>query len=382
MEKIRVLIVDDSAIIRRLLSEALSADPSIEVVGIAANGKIALSKIPQLKPDLITLDIEMPEMDGLETLVEIRKIYPKLPVIMFSTLTERGAVATLDALARGANDYVAKPSNTGSVELSIKRVQEDLIPKIRVFCNRTSPCLSMRQDATIASKAGEFSSESKPATKALSSHRIASSTPNRIDAIVIGTSTGGPNALTKVIADLPADVQVPIFIVQHMPPIFTTRLAERLDQLSSLSAVEAANGMKVEPGRVYLAPGDFHMALARRGTDVHIALNQEAPECSCRPAVDVLFRSAATFYGQHLLAVVLTGMGQDGLIGSELIRNQGGLVLAQDEASSVVWGMPGAVTKAGLANEVIPLDAMAKAIEWQLRRGRRSFKTQLTGAAS
>lgn len=383
MQKIRVLIVDDSAVVRRLLTNALSVDSDIEVVGVAANGKIALSKIPQLQPDLITLDIEMPEMDGLETLVAIRKIHPKLPVIMFSTLTERGAVATLDALARGASDYVAKPSNTGSIELSIKKVQEELIPKIRVFCHRAENCLIAKPTLAAASSRQpggllNTMTPNKPAGQ-LNPQRTAPT--QRIDAVVIGTSTGGPNALTRVLPNLSADLQVPIFIVQHMPPIFTARLAERLDQLSAISVVEAADNMKVEPGRAYLAPGDFHLKLTRRGSDVQTILSQEAPECSCRPAVDVLFRSAASLYGANILAVILTGMGQDGLVGCQLIRNQGGQVIAQDEASSVVWGMPGAITKAGLAHEVLPLDAVARAIQLQVCRGRNSNSTRLAGAA-
>lgn len=386
MERIRVLIVDDSAIIRRLLTDALSADPAIEVVGIAANGKIALAKIPMLKPDLVTLDMEMPEMDGLETLTEIRKSHAKLPVIMFSTLTDRGATATLDALARGANDYVTKPSNTGSIELSIKKVQEDLIPKIKAFCIRSTgeplaslgPTTGCRPGHPLVAAPRPL--VAAPAQPAIKDKALGSD--HRVDAVVIGTSTGGPNALSKVIAQLPADLPVPVLIVQHMPPIFTTRLAERLDQLSAIAVREAADGMRVQAGTVYVAPGDFHMKVQRKGTETAIQLTQEAPECSCRPAVDVLFRSASQLYGPNLLATVLTGMGQDGMIGCELIRAQGGYVLAQDEASSVVWGMPGAVTRAGLAHEILPLDAIARAIEFQVRRGRRSSITRLSGAIS
>lgn len=386
MERIRVLIVDDSAIIRRLLTDALSADPAIEVVGIAANGKIALAKIPMLKPDLVTLDMEMPEMDGLETLTEIRKSHAKLPVIMFSTLTDRGATATLDALARGANDYVTKPSNTGSIELSIKKVQEDLIPKIKAFCIRSAgeplaslgPTTDCRPGHPLVAAPRPL--VAAPAQPAIKDKALGSD--HRVDAVVIGTSTGGPNALSKVIAQLPADLPVPVLIVQHMPPIFTTRLAERLDQLSAIAVREAADGMRLQAGTVYVAPGDFHMKVQRKGTETAIQLTQEAPECSCRPAVDVLFRSASQLYGPNLLATVLTGMGQDGMIGCELIRAQGGYVLAQDEASSVVWGMPGAVTRAGLAHEILPLDAIARAIEFQVRRGRRSSITRLSGAIS
>lgn len=380
MDRIRVLIVDDSAIIRRILTDALSADPMIEVVGTAANGKIALAKIAQLRPDLVTLDIEMPEMDGLETLTQIRKVNAELPVIMFSTLTERGATATIDALTRGANDYVAKPSNTGSTGASIKKVQDELIPKIKVFCRRTCPQTLAAITPTLASarstltKAVAAPDLNKPAARP----GIATQ-PARIDAVVIGTSTGGPNALSKVLTDLPADLPVPVLIVQHMPPVFTTRLAERLNQLSPLTVFEAVDGMKVEAGKAYLAPGDFHLTVARSGTEVMVKLNQQEPECSCRPAVDVLFRSAANLYGSGLVAAVLTGMGQDGQRGSELIRQAGGWVIAQDEASSVVWGMPGAVSRAGLANEILPLEAIARNLELHVRRGRRNSKLQLAG---
>lgn len=367
MQKLRVLIVDDSAVIRRLLSDALSADPEIEVVGVAANGKIALAKIPQLKPDLLTLDIEMPEMDGLETLTEVRKLYPKLPVIMFSTLTERGAQITLEALSRGATDYVTKPSNVGSVGAAIQSVQSELIPKIKVFCHRSSPITMTAQKPSLPSV--------KPPTS------VPATRPQRLDALVIGTSTGGPNALASVLPQIPADFPLPILIVQHMPPVFTARLAERLNQLSTITVVEAQDRMLVEPGKAYLAPGDFHMTLRRQGTSTLIALNQDAPECSCRPAVDVLFRSASQYYAANLLSLVLTGMGQDGMKGCELIRKAGGYVIAQDEPTSVVWGMPGAVTRAGLANQTLPLEKIGTEISLLVRQTRAARSQSLAGAA-
>lgn len=384
MDRIRVLVVDDSTVIRRVLTTALSEDPSIEVVGVAADGKIALAKISQLNPDLVTLDVEMPVMDGLETLTEIRRLYPQLPVIMFSTLTERGAKTTLDALARGANDYATKPSNTGSVAESIKSVKEELIPKIQLFCKRLCP-ETLRPIAVVGGRATNNSQNAFARSNTISSSNATTQntrqTSGPVDAVVIGTSTGGPNALTQVIPALAKDLPVPVFIVQHMPPVFTARLAERLDQLSAIRVVEAVDGMRVEPGTAYLAPGDYHLKLVRRGTEVQVKLTQEAPECSCRPAVDVLFRSAVELYGPSLLAVVLTGMGQDGMRGSDLIRANGGYVMAQDEQTSVVWGMPGAVTRAGLANEILPLETVAASIEQQLRRGRRATSSlQLVGA--
>lgn len=347
MKKIRVLVVDDSVVIRRLLSDVLGQDPEIELAGTAPNGRIALAKLPQLNPDIVTLDIEMPELDGLNTLPELRKVYPKLPVIMFSTLTQRGAAATLDALARGATDYITKPANVGSVAAGIQSVKDQLIPRIKALCAAAQPVAAFR---------------SAPATAARLRARVEATTPGRIDAVVIGSSTGGPQALATILRDLPADFPAPILVVQHMPPVFTQHLANRLNQESALSVCEAAGGESLEPGRVFIAPGNFHLQVERRGLNVKTLLQQGPPENSCRPAVDVLFRSAADVFGRHCLAVVLTGMGQDGLRGSEHIVCSGGTVVAQDEASSVVWGMPRAVAEAGLARHNVPLTAISKVL--------------------
>lgn len=366
MRKIRVLIVDDSTVIRRLLSDALAVDPAIEIAGVAANGKIALSKIPQVNPDIVTLDMEMPEMDGLETLVELRKLYPKLPVIMFSTLTQRGAESTLEALAKGANDYVTKPANVGSVNAAIQSVQCELIPKIKQFCNWTVPSnLNSCKNASLINRAsGIVTANSRFGSK-----------PCRVDIVVIGSSTGGPNALSTLLPAFSASFPVPILIVQHMPPIFTKHLADRLNQQSSLHVHEAVAGDLLEPGGAWIAPGNFHMTLRRQGTQLKVVLNQGLPENSCRPAVDVLFRSAAEVFGANVLSVVLTGMGQDGMRGSRIVREAGGRVLVQDEATSVVWGMPGSVANAGYADKIVPLQRIAEEITIQTQAGRnaRSF---------
>lgn len=361
MRKIRVLIVDDSTVIRRLLTDALAADPAIEIAGIAANGKIALSKIPQLAPDVVTLDMEMPEMDGLTTLVELRKLYPKLPVIMFSTLTQRGAESTLDALAKGANDYVTKPANVGSVNAAIQSVQNELLPKIKQFCKWATPIPATSANLAIPLQrsSGIVATGHQPGVK-----------PNRVDVVVIGTSTGGPNALSAVLPKLPANFPVPILIVQHMPPIFTTHLAERLNQLSKLEVHEAGDGDLLEPGGAWVAPGNFHLTLRRQGTQLKAVLNQEQPENSCRPAVDVLFRSAAEVFGPNVLSVVMTGMGQDGQRGCAVVRQAGGRVVVQDEATSVVWGMPGSVANAGHAHQIVPLQRIADEIIQQTNAGR------------
>ena len=340
MTAIRILVVDDSVVIRKLLSETLSGDRALEVVATASDGRIALAKIPQLKPDLITLDIEMPVMDGLETLAAVRKLYPKLPVIMFSTLTEHGAAATLDALALGASDYATKPSNTGSPAVAIERIRAELIPKIKALCG-VAPLKLLPLPG------------SRPAVKV----RVKSNP--RIEIVAIGTSTGGPNALAEVLPRIPNGFPVPIVVVQHMPPIFTRLLAERLASRSAIPVEEGRAGEILSPGHAWIAPGNFHMKVIRAGLTPRLNLNQGPPENSCRPAVDVLFRSVAAAYGANVLGVVMTGMGSDGMRGGKEIVAAGGNVIAQDEASSVVWGMPGAAANAGICAAILPLDQIA-----------------------
>jgi two-component system chemotaxis response regulator CheB len=348
MPKIRVLIVDDAVVVRQILTGLLASDPEIEVAGTAANGRIAMAKIPQLNPDVITLDVEMPEMDGLQTLREIRKISRRLPVIMFSTLTERGASATIDALSAGASDYVTKPANVGSVGTAIARIKAELIPKIKALVAQA--------------QAAPRPAAAKPVTVTPVAPRLPASATTRIEALAIGVSTGGPNALSSMLPQLPGDLAVPVFIVQHMPPMFTRFLAERLAAQCQLKVCEASAGQRVVAGTIYIAPGDFHMTVVRHADGLVIATNQEMPENSCRPAVDVLFRSVAKAFGPKVLSVILTGMGSDGLRGCQAIHDAGGRVLAQDEATSVVWGMPGFIANAGLAEKVLPLDSIAPEI--------------------
>lgn len=354
--KIRVLVVDDSVVIRRLVTQALSEDPELEVVGSAPNGKIALQRIPQLNPDVLTLDVEMPEMDGLQTLRALRPNYPHLVVIMFSTLTQRGASSTIEALSYGASDYVTKAANVGSLDRSLQSLRSELVPKIKQFFHRPG-------GDRPSSAQGGASARSGPITLSRAS-RLARG-PRRL--IAIGVSTGGPTALAEVFPGFPQNLDVPIVIVQHMPPMFTRLLAERLQQISRLKVREAEPGMPLEPGVAVIAPGDYHLTLRRDGTQVLCALNQGPPENSCRPAVDVLFRSVADLYGGSVVAVILTGMGQDGLRGVETLKAAGAYVLAQDEPSSVVWGMPGAVARAGLADTVAPLAQIAPEILRRLK---------------
>ncbi|HRD68052.1 MAG TPA: chemotaxis response regulator protein-glutamate methylesterase [Candidatus Competibacter sp.] len=379
--KIRLMLVDDSAVIRRLLADVLSGDPSLEVVGQAPNGRVALEKLPALNPDLVILDVEMPEMNGLETLAEIRKRQPRLPVIMFSSITERGAIVTLEALALGANDYVTKPSNTGNMAMALQRVRDDLIPRIKTFCRHlvgpsppswpwSSPSPSPSPPpSTTAPSPIERAPLFKPETQS-SALPVPPRLRQRVDVVAIGVSTGGPNALAALLPRLPATFPVPILIVQHMPPIFTRLLAERLATQSTLAVAEGTAGEILQPGQVRVAPGGSHMVLKRQGTQVYLQLHQGEPENSCRPAVDVLFRSVADVYRGNSLAVILTGMGSDGLRGCEVIRQAGGQILVQDEASSVVWGMPGFVAKAGLADSQIPLSQLAGEILNRVRTGR------------
>jgi two-component system, chemotaxis family, protein-glutamate methylesterase/glutaminase len=351
MLPIRILVVDDSVVIRKLLCETLSADPELEVVGSASDGHIALAKISQLLPDLITLDIEMPVMNGLETLAELRKLYPKLPVIMFSTLTERVATATLDALSLGASDYATKPSNTGSPAEAIAAIRAELLPKIKALCAPTSTKLKYLPPPRAAV-------------------RVRVPVQRRIEIVAIGTSTGGPNALSEVLPRIPKDFPVPIVVVQHMPPIFTRMLADRLARHSAISVEEGSAGVTLSPGHSWIAPGNFHMTVARAGTNWQLQLNQAPPEHSCRPAVDVLFRSVAAVCRANVLGVVMTGMGSDGVLGAQLIREAGGEVIIQDEPSSVVWGMPGLVYAAGQADAVYPLDQLASEITRRVLQSR------------
>ncbi len=368
MDPIRVLVVDDSVVVRKIVTDVLSSDPSIEVVGTAVNGKLALGKVDALKPDLVTMDIEMPEMNGIEAVRALRAARNRVPIVMFSTLTERGASATLDALSAGANDYVTKPANVGSVAQSMESVREQLIPRIKALTGRPAGLAAVRTaPAPVAARPA-------PRTAAHKTPAV----------LVIGSSTGGPEALAKVLPALPASLPVPVLLVQHMPPVFTRQFAQRLDRLSALRVVEAADGSPLLPGTVHLAPGDHHLTVRGTGRGATTVLTQGPPENFCRPAVDPLFRSAVTAYDGAVLSVVLTGMGADGRSGASAVRDAGGTVVVQDQATSVVWGMPGAVASAGLADEVLPLDRIAEAITRHLSRAvppHAAPLTLATGAA-
>ena len=354
---IRVMIVEDSVMTRRLLAEILSTEPGIEVAGTAANGRIALDKIDVYKPDLITLDIEMPELNGLSMLSRLRLTHPRLPVIMLSTTTQRGAAATLEALNRGASDWVGKPAGD-NLMASMRRIREELVPRVRALAaprqRPLSPIALAQRSATISTAPTPWN--------------------GRVDLVAIGASTGGPQALTTVLSSLPVDFPTPIVIVQHMPPVFTRLLAERLAVATRRSVVEGVAGLTIGPGQVVIAPGGLHLTVSRDARGVRLGTDEGRARHSCRPSVDVLFESVAESFGAGALAVVLTGMGQDGLAGARQIYECGGAVLAQDEQSSVVWGMPGYVARAGIAAAVLPLESIGREIWRHSQRGRARLR--------
>jgi two-component system chemotaxis response regulator CheB len=348
--RIRVLVVDDSVVICRLVTDALAADPDIEVVGIAQNGRVAIERVEELRPDAVTMDIEMPEMNGIEAVQALRRTHPRLPIVMFSTLTERGASATLDALAAGASDYVAKPAELGRVVENQQSIRDQLIPRLKALAGTrrvVEPGVPPRPLPVPPARGARTCS---------------------FAVLAIGSSTGGPDALAALLPGLRAGLGVPVVIVQHMPPLFTRLLAQRLDGLSQVSVAEATEGEELRAGRVLIAPGGRHLVVRRSGTRIVAHLTEDPAENFCRPSVDALFRSVAAVYGERSLGVVLTGMGRDGESGARVIRSAGGEVFAQDEGTSVVWGMPGAVTMAGQADRVLPLPRIAPEVNAVLAR--------------
>ncbi len=338
---VRVMVVDDSIIVRKTLAVIISREPDLEVVASARNGAECIDLLKRNRPDIVLLDVMMPGMSGLETLAELRKIEPDLPVIMFSSVTQEGAAVTVEALSKGANDYVSKPNGTISTTDTIETIRRDLLPKIRI-------------QMEAARVRGTFS---RPAPQAL---------PNRSRSapriLAIGVSTGGPAALDTLLAQLPKDFPLPVVIVQHMPAAFTPVLAARLNAHCALEVVEAQSQMAVQAGRVIVAKGDRHIAVAPQSQGVTISLHDGPPVNSCRPSVDVLLDSVATVYGAQSIAVILTGMGNDGLRGCERLYRLGARIIVQDAATSVVWGMPGNVFRAGFAHRVAPLERIVTEI--------------------
>lgn len=374
MRPTRLLIVDDSVVIRRVLTRVLEADGRVEVVGTASNGVLAIDAIERLRPDVVTLDVALPELDGLGVLRELGARRIRVPVIMFSMLTERGGRATLEALSLGAADYVTKPTSTGGFDEAAEQVREQLLPKLRALTAtggelaRCRPALPARAVALESVRELRDASRGRvaPAPRPSAGERPGLVRP--IDAIVIGVSTGGPNALQVVVPQL--DVDVPVAIVQHMPAMFTRLLAERLDERSRLRVVEGADGMLLRAGECAIAPGDFHMTVHAEPDGLTVRTSKAPPEQCCRPAADLLFRSAAAAVGGRCLAVVMTGMGRDGAAGARELAAAGARIFVQDEATSVVWGMPGTVAGLGIADRELPLEGLAPAINEAVRAGR------------
>jgi two-component system chemotaxis response regulator CheB len=366
MPPLRVLIVDDAVIVRRLIMQTLASDPAFEVLGSASTGRLALERIEVLKPDIVTLDLDMPDMDGFEALRRIRASWPTLPVLIFTGADEAEIAAEVAAL--GASGTLRKLPHEGNMRGAIGWVREMLIPLLKELPGRPGPpptALPAPPDKTVATAPPPAPIPS--ATKTV----ITAPRPPRVPSVLgIGSSTGGPNALEALLSALPADLGLPILLVQHMPEGFTRLLADRLSVKTPFEASEARPGDLLRPNRIWIAPGDRHLFVERSPEGLRLQTSLAPPENSCRPAVDVLFRSLAEVYGDGTLAVVLTGMGQDGLLGAERIVRAGGRVLVQDEASSVVWGMPGAVARAGLAERVLPLDDLPAEIVTRVRGGR------------
>ncbi len=385
---IRVLIADDSSVTRRILTEALNLESDMEIVGAAQNGEEAIAFFKAQKPDVILLDIDMPTMNGIEALKNLRAQNDSIPVIMFSTLTVRGGEATLDALAAGATDYVAKPSGSGHVDKALAFLKQEVIPKIRLWGSRykaRAEKLGLAAPAAGTPTPPTPAATGLPRREAIAPRGNAAFTVNGgkaagpvvangnrrrnlpVSVLAIGSSTGGPNALADLLALLPQDLGIPVVIVQHMPPVFTQLLAERLDRSCRLTVREGFDGAVLRPNEAWIAPGDYHMVVSREGTTTVLRTNKNAAENSCRPAVDVLFRSVADVYGGNSLAVVLTGMGRDGTIGCQALSKHGAGILVQDEASSVVWGMPRSVAEAGLAEGILNIRDLAAAISTRVR---------------
>jgi len=398
---LKILVVDDTVVYRRLLSKIVSDFKDIKVVGVASNGKLALSKIKLRRPDLVLLDVFMPEMDGLETLDHIKKQYSDIDVIILSGVNRENANLTMKALGAGALDFILKPSKS-SMEENIAELRSALSRLILMA--RTRKYSRQARSITVGNsglkllsvsekqphgndtkkraaaqiyqswpgkdQSGPGKNQSEPDKKPDTGGRHIYRQIGRIDVIAIGVSTGGPNALQKMIPGIEADFPVPILTVQHMPAMFTASLATRLDKSSAIKVLEARDGQRIEKGVMYIAPGGSHMVVRKdKSANRVIGLLSSPPVNSCRPSADVLFRSIAAMYRGHVLTVVLTGMGNDGVSGVTEIRSQGGYSLVQDEKSSVIWGMPGAVADADQADEIVCIDRMASRIMGLVKKG-------------
>lgn len=359
----RVLVVDDSTVFRKVVRDALAAEPEFEVVGVAADGRKALEKIDLLRPDLVTLDVEMPELDGLGVLRELQSRPAPPAVIMLSSLTASGAVLTAQALRLGAFDFILKPSET-SLERNVQTLRTKLAERLKVLEKRPAGKSGTGTEpggdgGNVAAASAIQPARCVPAPAAKVRPRI----------VAIGVSTGGPAALAKLLPKLPASLPVPVVVVQHMPPLFTKSMADDLNSSCALSVREALQGEVLQAGTVYVAPGGRQMKIISPEGRPRVEVTDDPPERGCRPSVDYMFRSVSEVYGPSVLAVVLTGMGDDGTAGCRLLKQRGARVVAQDEASCVVYGMPRQVVEAGLADVVCPLGEIDDVIQRSFSRG-------------
>jgi two-component system, chemotaxis family, protein-glutamate methylesterase/glutaminase len=374
---IRVLAADDSTVMRGIMAKLFGTHaqdrqselPRMELCGVARDGVECLESVKQLQPDVLVLDLEMPRLNGLDVLDRLRVENPKLPVIMCSSYTEYGARSTLEALARGASDYVTKPTEQRDFASAMQSLSQQLLPRIAALAKGVI---------------GREREKSTPSDdrKVAGANGVAAQASSPIEVVVIGLSTGGPSALEQMLPSLPRDFPVPVLIVQHMPKLFTGALAERLNRCCALRVEQAYEDAVIRPGTIWLAPGGAHMEVAPRRTMIgeeskgavgrgsRVRLHQQEPLNHCRPSVDYLFFSAVRMYGAGVLALMMTGMGSDGLDGARAVHQEGGVVLAQDEATSAVWGMPGRVAEAGIADATLPLSAIAGALRQRVHGGR------------
>lgn len=362
-KKLRVLVVDDTIVYRKAVSDIIEELPEAELVGVAHNGQIALSKIKTLKPDLITLDIEMPVMNGLEVLQVLQKEYPNVGAIMLSTLTAEGSMMTMKALEYGAFDFILKPQSKNALE-GKQEIKKNLQPILKAFrlsrmsARNRAPLSGTKTARTTPLRPLNKTAETKTVPVTASTHR------GKSEIVTIGISTGGPNALSQMLPKLPATLGVPVLIVQHMPPVFTASLANSLDKKCALKVKEAEHGEILQDNVIYIAPGGKQMKISAKADGLHrmIQITNDPPENSCKPAVDYLFRSIADYYVGRTTAVIMTGMGSDGTKGLEKLRQKGAYIIAQDEASCVVYGMPKAPADQGLADKIVPLNRIADEI--------------------
>lgn len=348
------MIVDDSIVYRSAISQALNDVPEVEVFKAVSNGKIAIDFLKQNPDiDLITLDLEMPVMDGIETLKNIRAFNRDVNIIVFSSFTTRGAEKTIDALSAGADDFVPKVEGGNSIEESIEMIKKELVQKIKAFASRTTKRSEVKK---VIQQVG--TAERQDTSSSLED--IVRSMTVKPKLVCIGCSTGGPEALSKIFKGLTKRPSYPILLVQHMPPMFTEKLASMLDKISPVDVIEAKEGMKVEDGKCYVAPGDYHMVIDR---NMMIKLNQDEKVCFVRPAVDVLFESVAKNYNHQVLSIILTGMGEDGARGCRALSDKGAYQFIQDKESSIVWGMPGAVSRTGIDVKTLTLDSFSSLLD-------------------